>query len=368
MSLIGSDGVKGTEMTEWLRKGSMAKKRVTLKLLSERTGFDISTISRVLRNDATLSIRPQNIEIIKRTARELNYVPDTAARSLRSARSYSIGAILPSLQNQIHAQIVEGASRVCRERGYSLVIAHLADPADEQEVVADLIARNWVEGLMSLTFREVLRSFADGQGADVPVMAVNWWAPGFDNAVTLDERPGARLATKHLLDLGHTLIAHLSGDLSRFNPAERFAGYREALALRDVVFHEDLTQTAGYGYEDGARAMEALLDRKPGGFTAVFAVSMLTAAGAIGVLNRRGIRVPEDVSVIGFNDGILAEVMSPSLSTVAYPLADLGRAAAEGMIALVEKSVPKFRQVIGGPRLIQRESTAVSPVRGTRSG
>lgn len=342
-------------------EGRRVKKRVTLKFLAERTGFDISTISRVLRDDATLSIRPENIEIIKRTARELNYVPDTAARSLRSARSYSIGAILPSLQNQIHAQIVEGASRVCRDRGYSLIIAHLADPTDEQEVIADLIARNRIEGLMSLTFREELRRFAGSHDGDFPVMAVNWWAPGFESAVTLDERPGARLATEHLVDLGHTRIAHLSGDLNRFNAAERFAGYREALMLRDVVFHEDLTQTAGYGYEDGARAMEALLDRKQGGFTAVFAVSMLTAAGAIGVLNRRGIRVPEDISVIGFNDGMLAEVMSPSLSTVAYPLADLGRAAAEGMIALVEKSVPQYRLVIGGPRLIQRGSTAVCP-------
>lgn len=342
-------------------EGRMAKKRITLKVLSERTGFDISTISRVLRNDATISIRPENTEIIKRTARELNYVPDTAARSLRSARSYSIGAILPSLQNQIHAQIVEGASRVCRDRGYSLIIAHLADPSEEQGVVADLIIRNRVEGLMSLTFREELRRFASGHDADIPVMAMNWWAPGFESAVTLDERPGARLATEHLLDLGHTRIAHLSGDLNRFNAAERFAGYREALAQRDVTFHEDLTQTAGYAYEDGARAMEALLDRKQGGFTAVFAVSMLTAAGAISVLNRRGIRVPEEVSIIGFNDGTLAEVVSPSLSTVAYPLTELGKSAAEGMIALVEKTVHQYRQIIGGPRLIVRGSTAICP-------
>ncbi len=336
----------------------MSKKRVTLKFLAERTGFDISTISRVLRDDATLSIRPENVEIIKRTARELNYVPDTAARSLRSARSFSIGALLPSLQNQIHAQIVEGASQVCRQRGYSLIIAHLADRTAEKDIVADLIGRNRIEGLMSLTFREELRRFATDGDAGVPIMAVNWWAPGFDNSVTLDERPGARLATDHLLDLGHRRIAHLSGDLGRFNAAERFAGYEEALAARGVARDPALTETAGYGYEDGVRAMNALLDRKAGDFTAVFAVSMLTAAGAIGALTRRGFRVPEDVSVIGFNDGMLAEIMSPSLSAIAYPLADLGSAAAEGMIALVEKSATQFRRVIGGPRLMQRGSTA----------
>ncbi|MCC0013975.1 MAG: LacI family DNA-binding transcriptional regulator [Rhodobiaceae bacterium] len=335
----------------------MTKKRVTLKLLAEETGFDISTISRVLRGDASLSIRPENVSIIKRAARELNYIPDTAARSLRSARSYSIGAILPSLQNQIHAQIVEGASRVFRDRGYSLIIAHSAGWADEREMVPDLIARNRVEGLMSLTFREDLRRFANGQASNVPFMAVNWSMPGFDSAVMLDERPGARLATEHLIDLGHRRIAHLSGDLRRFNAAERFAGYQDAHEKRNLAFPRELTQTAGYGYEDGARAMDELLDRKSGDFTAVFALSMLTAAGAIAALGRRGIRVPEDISVIGFNDGMLAEVMTPSLSTVAYPLADLGSAAAEGMISLVEKTVPTFRQVIGGAQLIQREST-----------
>lgn len=336
----------------------MARQRVTLKFLAERTGFDISTISRVLRDETTLSIRPENVELIKRTAKELNYVPDVAARSLRFARSHSIGAILPSLQNPIHAQIVEGASRISRERGYSLIIAHLADPAGEQQIIGDLISRNRVEGLMSLTFREELRRFADMQKADVPIMAVNWWAPGFDSAVTFDERPGAKLATDHLLDLGHSRIAHLSGDLGRFNAAERFAGYTEALAARDIPFDPELVQTAGYGYEDGLNAMNKLLARQRGNFTAVFVVSMLAAAGAIGALNRHGLRVPEDVSVIGFNDGMLAEIMNPSLSTVAYPLADLGCAAAEGMIALIEGSTSEYRKVIGSPQLIERGSTA----------
>ncbi|MBL8582296.1 MAG: LacI family DNA-binding transcriptional regulator [Rhizobiaceae bacterium] len=336
----------------------MSKKRVTLKFLSERTGFDVSTISRVLRNDAAVSIRPENMELIKRIAREFNYVPDTAARSLRSSRSYSIGTVLPSLQNQIHAQIVEGASRVCRERGYSLVIAHLANEISPQQVVGDLINHNRIEGLMSLTFRPELREMVNSGDHEIPVMAVNWRASGFRNYVALDERPGARMATEHLLDLGHRRIAHLSGDRRRFNAAERFAGYQDALDARGIAVDPALIEVAGYGYEEGFRAMSALVARSPGAFTAVFAVSLLTAAGAIAVMNRHGIRVPEDVSVVGFNDGMLAEVTNPTITTVAYPLDQVGASAAEGMISLLEGRLETYQDVIGAPKLMRRSSTA----------
>jgi len=343
----------------------MSKKRVTLKMLSEKTGFDVSTISRLLRGDRTLSIRSENAELIRRTASELGYVPDVVGRSLRSSRSYSVAALLPSLQNQIHAQIVEGASHVCRERGYSLIIAHLAGTDSIEDLYADLVARNRVEGVMSLTYREELAQIAATAGPGIPVMAVNWRAPGFNNSVTLDERPGARMATEHLLQLGHTRIAHLSGDLRRFNAAERFKGYEEALVARGIAVSDDLVVPSGYGFEDGVRAMDVLLERGPRDFTAIFAVSLLTAAGAIKALTRRNIRVPEDVSVIGFNDGTLAEVMSPSLSTIAYPLADLGRAAADGMIALLDGGTRQCQKVIGGPVLMQRGSTARCPVERT---
>lgn len=336
----------------------MSKRRVTLRFLSEKTGFDVSTISRVLRDDMTLSIRPENIDLIKTAARDYNYVPDTAARSLRSSRSFSIGVILPSLQNQIHAQIVEGASRASRDKGYSLIIVHADANVRQGELVDELIARNRIDGLMSLTFRDDLRQAVTGGSIDIPVMAVNWRAEGFDNWVALDEVPGARLATQHLIDLGHRSIAHLSGDLRRFNAMERYNGYREALEAAGITVEDRLVEQAGYNYEDGVTAIDALVEHAPGQFTAVFALSMLTAAGAMHGLRRRGIRVPDDISVIGFNDGALAEVISPSLSTVAYPLSELGAAAAEGMIDVIQGRCNSFQKTVGAPKLMARASTA----------
>lgn len=335
-----------------------AKSKVTLKDISQRTGFDKSTISRVLRNDATLSIRQENIDLIKQAAKEMNYVPDAAGRSLRSARSFSIGALVPSLQNPVHSQIVEGAAEACLKRGYSLIIAHAADGKRQMDVIHDMIERNSVDGLLALTFRnEYLRMTTIPQ-FDVPVMAVNWRAPGFNNWVAADELSGARLIMQHLIDLGHRRIAHISGDPERFNPHERLAGYQETLASAGVPYDPELVQRGGYSYEEGAAAMNALLDRKQGHFTAVFVLGVLAAAGALGALKKRGVQVPQDVSMVSFHDTLMGRVMSPSLTTVAYPLVTMGEVAATGLMDILDGRSESFTRVIGGPQLFLGESSA----------
>ena len=331
--------------------------KVTLKLLSERTGFDKSTISRVLRGDTTLSIRPENLELIQRTARELNYVPDLAGRSLRSSRTYSLGAVIPSLQNQIHAQIIEGAHEICYSKGYSLILVQ-ADTADRQvEAVKRLVAGNRIEGLLALTFRNEYAQAATLGKLGVPVMAVNWKADGLANWITVDERLGGRLAAEHLISLGHRRIAHISGDLERFNAHERYLGFCEGLEAGGIKLDPDLISRGGYSFEEGFAAMNALLDRRRGDFTAVFGVSLLTSAGAINAMQKRGVRIPDDVSIVSFHDGLVAEVMTPRLTTVAFALNDMGRFAASGLIRILEGQSEAFSQIVPGARLIVREST-----------
>jgi DNA-binding LacI/PurR family transcriptional regulator len=335
----------------------MSSKRVTLRLLSERSGFDVSTISRVLRGDRTLSIRPENSEAIRRLATELGYVPNAAGRSLRSSRTFSLGAVIPSLQNQIHAQIVEGAYEVCMEAGYSLIVVQATQPDRQIDSLRQLVEKNGVEGILALTFRNELAKLQDMHQIDAPVASVNWKAEGIKNAVLFDDFRGGVLATRHLLDLGHRRIAHLSGDLVRFNAQERFAGYRRALDEAGIEFDPTLVSLSGYSFEDGFAAMERLLTHYRGKFSAVFAVSLLTAAGAISALRKHKIAVPEEISIVGFHDGLLGRVITPSLSTVSFPLVEMGRIAARGMIDLLEGRVDHFWTVVPGGTIVAREST-----------
>ena len=334
----------------------MTKRRVTLKDLAQETGFDKSTISRVLRNDPTLSIRQENIDWIKQIALKLNYVPDAAGRSLQSSRSFTIGALIPSLQNPIHAQIIEGASMACRRRGYSLIIAQAERPETQPEVLRELVERNRVDGLLALTYRGGFLALPSV--SDIPILPVNWRSDDFPNWVIVNEEPGAHLATRHLLDLGHRRIAFLSGDLGRFNANERFKGYARALDEAGIALDPALIEVGDYSYEGGFRAMNLLLDRKAGQFSAVFVVSMLAGLGALNALKKRNIQVPAQVSVSAVHDGIIAEIVSPSLTCVVYPLTRMGELAADGIIDLIEKHRVSVHEVVGDFRLVRRESTA----------
>lgn len=339
-------------------------RRVTLKDLSALTGFDKSTISRVLRDDTTLSIRQDNAELIKKAARDLGYVPNAAGRSLRSALSYSLGAVVPSLQNQIHAQMIEGAQSVCMSRGYSLQIARAQTGESEVQPFRQLVEEHRVDGLMVLTFRNESSQMPDLpelRELGVPIIVVNWWSDQFENWVLVPDRAGSATATRHLIDLGHRKIAHLSGDRQRYNAEERFQGYCDALHKAGIAYDPDLVQEAGYTFQTGVDAMDRLLDRRQGDFSAVSVVSLLSAAGAIQTLHKRGLNVPGDVSVIGFHDGILAEAVTPTLSTIAYPLAELGRCAADGIIDILSNKRSTVTQVIDNGRIIQRDSTAPPP-------
>lgn len=333
----------------------MTKTKVTLKDLSRRTGFDISTISRVLRDDRTLSIRQENIDLIKAAAQQMNYVPNAAGRSLRSSRTYSIGALVPSLENPIHAQIVQGASEACRQFGYSLILAHAEIAELQIEVIRELVERNRVDALIALTFRTEYSKL--GLSHDIPIMAVNWRTDEFASWVMVDEKPGAYLATKSLIDLGHRKIAHLSGVLQRFNAAERLAGHQDALTDSGIALDPSLVEPADYDYESGFDAMNRLLDRKQGKFSAVFVVSMMAAAGAISALQKRGLTIPDDVSVVGFHDGLIARAISPSLSTVAFPLKKTGEVAATGLIKMLEGNSEPFTAVITDKQFLSRDSS-----------
>lgn len=159
-------------------------------------------------------------------------------------------------------------------------------------------------------------------------------------------------------------VGDLSGDLVRFNAQKRFAGYRRALEAAGIAFDPTLMSMSGYSFESGFAAMEDLLARSTGRFTAIFAVSLLTAAGAINALRKHKVSVPEEISVVRYHDGLLARVMSPSLSTISFPLDEMGRIAARGIIDIIDGTTDELSVVVPGGIVVQRESTmAIRPFR-----
>lgn len=331
--------------------------RATLADVARVAGVDMSTASRVLRGDSAQRVRDDTRDRILKVAEELAYRPNSLARGLRTARTDTLGIVVPQLDNPVFASAIRGAELAAAELGYSLLISH-REPGATATTIAKLSQTNRVDGLLvaSLDDDEVLRT--DLAAARVPYVLMNRVLPGAPLSVVLDSRAAARKAVEHLVGLGHRRIAHLAGRDQGFNAAQRLEGYRDGLAAAGIAFDPALVATAGYTAEGGASAMRALLPQKP---TAVLAATLVSAAGAMSVLHAEGWRIPQDISVVGLHDAPVASLLYPSLTTVMMPTEEMGRVAATLLVRSLAGEQPAPVAPLPPGALMPRASTGPVP-------
>ncbi len=331
------------------------EKRPTIHDVAARAGVSKSLVSLALRGSSKVS--ESSREAIEKAAAELGYRPNAQARSLADRRSRTIGINMAELDNPIFPQMLSGAHSVIRARGYNtMLVSGERDPELESTELAKLLEFQ-VEGLMLISHRlpaATVRSLA----AEVPTVVLTLrgiTGPGIDT-VTTDDEAGARVAMQHLFDLGHTRIAHISG--GTLEPAVvRERVYREqmdAAGLTDLirVAAGDLTNMGGL---EGARQM---LSEGPAP-TAIFASNDNSAIGAMAACQERGLRVPEDVSIIGYDGAALGALRTLSLTTIAQPLTEMGRLGAERLFDRLDGRKVANRSIVLEPELLTRGTTAL---------
>ena len=294
-------------------------------------------------------------------AHELGYVANAAARSLRGGRTNLLGLLVQDLSNQYFAEIVRGASEAIRERALDLVLYTSSnDPERERARVATL-SSGVSDGLIIVAPHGSPGLLEQLQHSRVPVVLINAWDVDDLPTVNPENRLGARAATEHLLTLGHRRIGFVTGrpdsPLSPERPdgLMRLHGYRDALAGAGLVFDETLLHPGGLHVPQGRAAGHALL-ALPEAPTAIFAANDFCAFGVIEAARERGLRVPEDLSVVGFDDVPMAAQVQPALTTVHHPLHDLGQRAATLLLDLLAGAAPA-RHVELPSRLVVRHST-----------
>lgn len=332
--------------------------RATIADVAAAARVDPSTVSRVLSSDPAQRVREDTKRRILNAAQELNYQPNVIARSLRSAKTYSLGIAVPQLDNPVFAMAIQGAERAARERGYSLLISHIEPGAPDSAVYQRMSELNRVDGLLVATLETDRELVGALKRTGVPFVLLNRRIASVANCIVLDSRAAAHQAVDHLVSLGHRRIAHLAGHLDGFNGAERFAGYKEALTRHKIAFDPTLVVAAGYSASGGAEAMRTLLSREGPRPTAIFAATVVSAAGALSVLHAADIEVPRDVSVIALHDSIIAEMLFPPLTTVRLPVEEMGYRGAIGLIDLLEGRREDVGCTLPPERLIVRASTA----------
>ncbi|XHS79498.1 LacI family DNA-binding transcriptional regulator [Burkholderiaceae bacterium UC74_6] len=324
----------------------------TLRMVAQASGVSITTASRVINNSP--HVRAAKRAAVQAAIAKLGFVPNGIAKSLVRGRSNTVGLVAQFFESPFYARLLRSVEETLSTQGYGLVVAsgHW-NRREEEQCVATLRERH-VDGIIVLT-GSLDDGFLKSLASDLPVVVTgrDLEAPGL-HALRSDDHQGALAATRHLLQLGHRRIAHIAGAQNHADAHERERGYRDALTECGVAVDPELIVQGDYLEEGGAQALERLLARGID-FTAVFAANDQMATGATQVLFRRGLRVPADVSVVGFDDLLAAKYASPPRTSVNLSVAELGRRAALAMLDLLAGRKPTVGAPM--PELVVRGST-----------
>ena len=343
-------------------------KRPTIKDVAHFANVSLGTVSNVL-NGRVERMRPATLRRIERVISKLSYHPNRVARQLRTGRAHTIALMVPSVANPFWGALAWHVESVALVHGYQVILCNSErDPGREQRYVAQLL-KDGVQNLIIGSSLPSLDHLTDSIGHGLNVIAFDHPAQPSDPStvvsLTVDNHRGAWLAVRYLLKLGHRRIAFVSGPLRTISRVERLNGYRTALAGAGVDFDETLVWTGGShkGSGDvrsaelgrlGARRLLQLGNRP----TAVFAINDMYAFGACAGAREQGLSVPDDVSVVGFDDIVLARLVNPPLTTVKQPLREMAQVAIRHFVDGGQSGRNSSSSIVLPPRLVARASTA----------
>ena len=289
----------------------------------------------------------------------LNYAPNSVARSLKVNNTRTIGLLVTASANPFFAEVVKGAEDYCFNQGYSLILCNTENQLERQRHYLRMLMEKRVDGLLVICtdldqeIQNLLRGYQQ-----VPQVVMDWGGTSdFANVINDNVRSGAYLAGRHLMEQGHRHIACITGQLHKQTTQLRLDGVRDALGEFDVTLADSDILEGDYEMQSGHDAMLELL-RRPQRPTAVFAFDDPMAIGAICAAAQAGLRIPEDLSVIGYDDVEMAQFSNPPLTTIRHPKAELGALAVELLVSRIRNKELSTEDVTVQPELIVRKSVA----------
>ncbi|MCC2308303.1 LacI family DNA-binding transcriptional regulator [Cellulomonas chengniuliangii] len=339
-------------------KGGLGEVRRPARIrdVAARAGVSPGLVSRLLNNDPTLTVRPETRAQVMDAVRELDYVASSAAASLRRNRADALGLVLDRVTNPVFADVVHGAEEAATEIGCGLLILDAEEIARDTAFLTEVVKSRRVDGLLLQGGYGPDAGLLARYSAEIPSVIVN--SPGNDVAsgVSLEDEAATRLATSHLIELGHRDVAFVAGAPGAASDT-RLRGFRAALRDAGLEARPDRILGGGWQAEDGLQAVRAS-DPSTSPVTAYVAASSVVALGVVSALAEAQVRVPEDVSVVGIHDPWFAPYLAPALTTVALPLFELGRQSVLQLMEHLQSGKPSETVITDpAPRLVVRGST-----------
>jgi LacI family transcriptional regulator len=330
---------------------------LTLEDIAKISGVSRSTVSRVVNHDRKVS--PATREKVHKIIEEYNFYPNLAARGLASGHTNILGVIIPAGVPSLFTDpyfpiLLQGISTACNKQDYSVMLS-LSDADSEKSLVGRVIQNHLVDGVIiaSVVIGDpILTILAE---SDLPFVIIGRQHNLEANEIDINNRQPARQATDFLIKQGYTRIATITGPLNQMAGLDRFDGYKDALLGAGKKVDLKLITEGSFTEAGGYAGMKKLLPSKP---DAVFAASDMTAIGALRCLNEAGLRVPEDIALVGFDDIPASSTISPSLTTVRQPIHGMGEAAANLLIEIISSGSKEYHRVTMPTELVIRNSTA----------
>lgn len=324
--------------------------------VAKKAGVSVATVSRVLNGSPHVSQRVRHK--VLSAVKELNYQPNRTAQRLRGARSRVIGLIISDIQNPFFTSVVRGIEDIAYQHGYSLVLCNSDEDSEKEKLYVNVMRSEEVAGVILASASE-----ADPQGGDllqynIPVVAIDRQIDDRQiDSVLVANIEGARQAVAHLIELGHRSIGFVGLPLTHTPGKKRYEGYQHALREHDLLMSPDFVRIADAKQQGGYESTRDLLAKQPC-VTALFVANNLMTLGALDAIRERGLKIPDNISIIGFDDMPWARLLQPALTVVAQPTYELGQKAAELLLERMVQPDKPVTRIELKPTLIVRESTS----------
>lgn len=326
----------------------------TMKDIARLAGVSLSTVSHVVNNSRFVS---EEITLkVKKVIEELNYRPSLVARSLKVKETNTIGMIVTTSNNPFFSEVVRHVERYCERHDYHLILVNTDGNSQNLQQHLERLLLKQVDGLLLMCAEPQNFDLSAITHLTLPMVVIDWWQQSL-NADIIHENSelGGYLATKALFDAGYRDIAIITGELSKPLAQNRLAGYKRVLSENNLPIRPEWVIESHFHYDGGVEAMTKLLalENRP---RAVFAMSDSIAIGAYQVIQRAGLRIPQDIAIIGYDNIELSQYLYPPLSTIHQPKARLAKAAVEKLILRIHQPQTEVETIKLSPELIVRDS------------
>ncbi len=339
-------------------------KPVTLKQIAEQLNISITTVSKALKDYSDVS--PKTKALVKELAKTLNYKPNTFAVNLRTKESKTIGLIIPVIVHHFFSNVIRGIISQAEKKGYLVIILQSNESYELEKKQIDLLMSQRVDGIL-ISLANGTANFShlnEVIAQDKPLVMFDKIAKIVKcSKIIIDDRKAAYMATQHLIGTGCKRIAHFRGALLPQNSIDRFLGYKKALLDNNMPYDPSLVYICECGdmsFEEGKRNAQQLL-KDHNDVDGIFINTDLVAIGAMTEFNKQGVKIPEDISIVGFSNWFMSSVISPTLTTVDQPGYEMGRTAFKQLykeIKQLKKNKPVvYKDIVLETALIKREST-----------